>query len=245
MTTRLNQGLLMLLDSMVTSLSEVFPEKRELGGALEKLKAADRQATLTELRAALAAQAAGLRGKDPQAIFAVFQGVQALQGVRMRELWADQGFAASRQSMWQYLSTMETYATLLERLPTSLLARVEKATEGMGSDLAGLDIGRLGAEILGPVTEEEREQMRGCSGELLQSLGGAVQALGGAGGLEAMLGAGGMQALLGGGLEGLMGGQGDLGALLCGLAGSGLAGKAPACLPEAPCGAKGSKGPSQ
>lgn len=243
-----------LLENLLGGVHEVFPECHETEDALRMFRLlvkgdAQREADVVKTcHAVFREHGDAIKARDPEALFRVAEDTDLLRGLRLREKWEDPEFEeASRENLWNYVTTLKSYAELHEAVPGKVLGKIERTagelTEKLRRgelDLGTLDVAALGQAFSADFSEEELRQFESQLPQVLSSVAEVVGALGkthdGPGllgelskTLAAKAGSGEMPALLqqlgsAGELQGLlrtMGGPGELQGLLRQLGGPG------------------------
>jgi hypothetical protein len=181
---KLRQGFVLLAESLLKSVADVFPEVDDCAHALElfqalvKGNAAREDAFIRHCRTLFDAETEGLSARDPEAIFRVCDGVEVLQHLDLRSRWIDSDFSEeSKANFWQFLSALDTYSGLYCAVPTSVLGKIEGLARQLGDDmqsgqldLSRLDIGKLGQQLMGSLTKDELQQFESSSTSIYSSI---------------------------------------------------------------------------
>jgi hypothetical protein len=181
---KLRQGFVMLAESLLKSVAEVFVECNECEEALELFGTFVRGNPRREdefirlCRGLFQTESEGLAARDPEAIFRVADGISVLKTLRLRSKWEDPEFNdASKEHFWQYLQALDTYAGLYCAVPPAVLGRIETMATVLGGqlqsgslDLSRLDISQLGQQLMGSLSAEELQQFEGSSANIFASI---------------------------------------------------------------------------
>jgi len=181
---RLRQGFVGLVESLLRSVAEVFPECAateeavHLFGALVKGDEAREDAFIRQCGAALREHGDALQRRDDAGLFAVADSMSILKPLDLRKKWADPDFTQeSKAHLWQYLASLKTYADLYCALPTSVMGKIERVADSIGErlrsgslDLASMDIAGLGNELLGQLSPEELRNFEGSLPQIYDSV---------------------------------------------------------------------------
>ena len=191
---KLRLGFISLCESLLTSVSEVFPECEDTQDALELFRTAvkgDKRREhlfLVHCGELSKANAELINARDPEGIFRLMDGVEQLQGINIREKWRDAEFSeASREHFWQYVIALKTYAELYNSIPQGLLGKIEKIAGSMchklqegKMDLQNLDISEIGRTLMSSISEEDAKAFEGklpdiygCMADVMKVMGGS------------------------------------------------------------------------
>lgn len=191
---KLRLGFISLCESLLTSVSEVFPECEDTQDALELFRTAvkgDKRREhlfLVHCGELSKANAELINARDPEGIFRLMDGVEQLQGINIREKWQDAEFSeASREHFWQYVIALKTYAELYNSIPQGLLGKIEKIAGSMchnlqegKMDLQNLDISEIGRTLMSSISEEDAKAFEGklpdiygCMADVMKFMGGS------------------------------------------------------------------------
>lgn len=191
---KLRLGFISLCESLLTSVSEVFPECEDTQDALELFRTAvkgDKRREhlfLVHCGELSKANAELINARDPEGIFRLMDGVEQLQGINIREKWRDAEFSeASREHFWQYVIALKTYAELYNSIPQGLLGKIEKIAGSMchklqegKMDLQNLDISEIGRTLMSSISEEDAKAFEGklpdiygCMADVMKFMGGS------------------------------------------------------------------------
>ena len=181
---KLRQGFVLLAESLLKSIAEVFPEVDDCAQALElfqvfvKGNAEREDQFIRKCKELFSNEAESLAAKDPEAIFRVADGLEVLKALDLRAKWADPDFnEESKNHMWQFLQALDTYAGLYCAVPPGILGKIESMATVLGSqmqsgelDLSRLDIGKLGQQLMGSLTKDELHQFEGSTTNIYSSI---------------------------------------------------------------------------
>jgi len=166
---KLRQGFIVLAESLLASLLEVFPECDALDAGFQlftrvlKGDASKETAFIREFQAVLQKRAEALKSQEEEALFQAAEELPLLKNVDLRKKWGDPGFTdESKKHFWQYLSSLKIYADLFCSVPTEILGKIETVAGELSSklqagnfDFSKLDVREIGNELLGQLTQEE------------------------------------------------------------------------------------------
>jgi hypothetical protein len=201
---RLRAGFTGLCDNLLSAVADVFPECEQtahtlrLFGALVQGDADMEDKLIRKCQKAFKAQGDGIRKKEPEALFAVCEGVDALNGIDLRSKWEDEDFTPeSKENLWAYVLSLQTYSELYTCVPGTAMEKIEslaarvggQINEGGEIDFGRLDLNAFGKEIVGSMTPEEIEQLETNLPDITACVGNVASLLGaggdtGAGGLD-------------------------------------------------------------
>ena len=166
---RLRQGFISLAEALLQSVAEVFPEcdstdtAVRLFATLVKGDAEREDEFIRQCAKQLKKNAADLKDRKEEALFAVAAALPVLREVDLRSKWTDPGFTPeSKEHLWQYLAALKTYAELYCAVPTGIMGKIEHVAGDIGDrlrsgqlDLSKMDIGGIGNELLGQLSQDE------------------------------------------------------------------------------------------
>jgi hypothetical protein len=178
-----------LAENLLQSITDVFPECDETKHALELFGVmvkgdATREDSFVRLCVRLFKEnSARLKNHDEEALFAVVDGIQILQGVEIRSKWSDPDFSTeSKENMWSYLSALQTYGGLYVAVPAGVMDQIEKVAGSMNEslsngsfDLANFDFAAFGDSLLSGLSKEEVVNFEGSLPDIYACVGNVAQ----------------------------------------------------------------------
>lgn len=200
---RLREGFIVLTETLLKSVSEVFPECFMTESALKLFETmvkgnAEREDRFIRCCAQLFNEhSAALQNRDVEALFAVADGMTLLKDLDLRGKWSDPDFSeASKDHLWQYILSLKTYAELYCALPAAVMGKIERLAGDIGEklragtlDLSSINVSEVGGELLGQLSADELKTFEGNLPRIFESISQvastvASQAGGGGAGLD-------------------------------------------------------------
>ena len=193
---RLRSGFTGMCENLLSAVADVFPECDATQHALlcfrTLVKGDDalEDKFIRKCQKVFKGQSECIRKKDPEAIFAVCEGIEVLKGIDLRNKWDDEDFAEeSKANLWSYLLSLQTYADLYTCVPARAMEKIEKLASEVGSqinssgeiDLKNLDLNAFGRELVGGMTPEEIEQLESNLPDITSCVGNVAALLGSGG----------------------------------------------------------------
>ena len=189
---KLRQGFITLAETLLESISDVFPECQNTESVLRIFRAVVKGNEIIEdkfirrCQAVFKEQAEGIKNKDPKALFAVVESLDQLRDMDLREKWQDPDFAEeSRDHLWQYVAALKTYAALYTAVPRNVMGKIESVAGTIGEqlargelDLRNMDLGSIGQNLLADLSAEELSGFEGNLPEIYESLSEVAGSLG-------------------------------------------------------------------
>ncbi len=190
-TNRLREGFVALAESLLSSISDVFPECDETRSALELFRVllkgdAEREdAFVRKCTRLFKEHSARLKEHDAQALFEVVDGIELLKGLDIRAKWQDPDFTPdSKDALWQYLASLETYGSLYCAVPSGVMTRVEQVASSMAEqlaagtlDLSRLDLASFGDGLMSDLSPEDMREFESSLPELYSCVGSVASAV--------------------------------------------------------------------
>ena len=188
---KLRKGFVLLSETLLKAVAEVFPECDDTAAALGLFRRLvkddpEREAAfVASCGALLREHGAAIVARNPEGLFKLCEASPLLRELRLREKWVDEGFAEeSRQNLWQYLLALKTYADLYCSVPPTMMQKIETMASSMGDqlrngtlDLKSVDVAGLGRELVGAMDDEERRgfesklpEIYGCLSEVAAAM---------------------------------------------------------------------------
>jgi len=167
--TKLRQGFIALAEALFKSLAEVFPECDSIDAGLHlftnivKGDAEQEEKFIRRCNLAFQKHSDALKSREVEALFAASEDMPFLKEVDLRTKWTDAGFDdASKDNLWQYLTSLKLYAELFCAVPSAVMGKIESVATDLGArlqsgqlNLAQMDISSIGNELLGQLSPEE------------------------------------------------------------------------------------------
>ena len=181
---KLRQGFIGLAETLLSSISDVFPECSDTQNTLQIFRSVVKgndefeDVFIRRCQVLFQQHAEKLAVKDAEALFSIVEGLDFLRDINLRDKWEDPDFAAeSRDHLWQYVSALKTYADLYSSVPKEVMGKIEnfagkisqQLTDGE-LDLRNLDIGNIGQELMKNLSPEELEGFQGNLPQIFESL---------------------------------------------------------------------------
>lgn len=180
-----------LAETLLTSISDVFPECDETLHALQLFRVAvkgDPRAEDKFVRhcsGLFKQHSARLKEQDVKALLAVVDGIPLLKGIDVRSKWSDPDFSEeSKQNLWQYLSALNTYGSLYCAVPAGVMGRIEQVATTMSTklqegtlDIASIDIAAFGEDLMAGLSPEELKDFEGSLPDLYGCVGNVASML--------------------------------------------------------------------
>jgi hypothetical protein len=188
---RVREGFVVLSETLLVSLSEVFPECTGTSTALSVFRTlikgkSDREDGFVRSCGALFKKhSSSFKNRDTEALFALCEDSDLFREIDLRTKWLDPGFGEeSKTNLWQHLLALKTYAELYCAVPEAVMSRIEGLAGSLGDklksgtlDLAKLDISKIGQELMGAMSPEEMRTFEknlpdiyGCLNEVAQTV---------------------------------------------------------------------------
>ena len=192
---KLRQGFISLAETLLSSLSDVFPECESTARALHMFQTVIKGNETFEDEFVRRCQtlfkhhAHGIKTRDSEALFTLMESLEQLRDIDLREKWEDPDFAAeSRDHLWQYVAALKTYADLYTAVPKNVMGRIESVAGSIGEkltsgemDLRNMDLGQIGQTLLADMSPEELEGFEGNLPDIYESLSEVASTIGGGG----------------------------------------------------------------
>lgn len=173
--TKLRQGFVALAEALLKSLCEVFPEDDSLDTGLHlftNLVKGDPEKEdrfIRKCHEVFQEHAAAFKTRDEEALFAAADALPILKDVDIRGKWSDAGFdAESKEHLWQYVQSLKLYSELFCAVPSAVMGKIESVASDLGErlksgqlDLGNINIGNIGKELLGQLSQEELRSFEG------------------------------------------------------------------------------------
>ena len=193
---KLRQGFVSLAETLLSSISDVFPECQSTQSVLMlfqtmvKGNEAVEDRFIRRCHALFREHGMPLKERDPEGLFSVVESLEYLKDIDLREKWEDPDFAQeSRDHLWQYIGALKTYSNLYSAVPQNVMGKIETVAGTIGEqitrgevDLTSMDLGSIGQGLLANMSPEELANFEGSLPEIYQSLSDAAGSLGGAAG---------------------------------------------------------------
>lgn len=190
---KLRQGFVSLAESLLESISDVFPECDQTQTVLRIFRAIVKGNVVIEDRfirrchVAFNKNSEGIRAKSAEALFVIVESIEHVSEIDLREKWEDPEFTQeSKDHLWQYIATLKTYADLYTALPPNVLGQIENMAGALGEqfltgqlDLKSVDIGALGRDIMSNLSAEDIARFEGNLPEIYESITNVTRSLGG------------------------------------------------------------------
>jgi len=190
---KLRQGFVTLAETLLESISDVFPECQNTESVLRIFRAVVKGNETIEdkfirrCQAVFKEQAEGIKSKNSEALFAVVESLDHLRDMDLREKWQDPDFTEeSRDHLWQYVAALKTYADLYTAVPKNVMGKIESVAGNIGEqlargelDLRNMDLGSIGQNLLADLSAEELSGFEGNLPEIYESLSEVAGSLGG------------------------------------------------------------------
>jgi hypothetical protein len=192
---KLRQGFITLAETLLSSISDVFPEcectERALHMFLTVVKGNEtfEDEFIRRCHVLFKQHAQGLKAHDAEALFTLMESLEQLRDIDLREKWEDPDFTAeSRDHLWQYVAALKTYADLYTAVPKNVMGKIENVAGKIGEklsrgelDLRNMDLGSIGQTLLADMSAEELEGFEGNLPDIYESLSEVAGTLGGGG----------------------------------------------------------------
>ena len=181
---KLRDGFIRLTESLLTAVSQVFPECDEVDMVLRlfrnvvKKDPVKEDLLIRQWYTTMKPHKRDLEAKETETLFTALESIDAIKGIKIREKWTDPEFNdESKESMWQYLYSLNTYSNLYCCVPSRMIGKIEALAGKLcadfqnGSfDISNLDLNELGAGVTSDLTEDELNAFGNNVGEIYESL---------------------------------------------------------------------------
>jgi hypothetical protein len=182
---KIRSGFISLSESLLQSISDVFPECEDSSHALELFQTLVKGDSTTEdefihtCHKLFKENSEGITSRDPESIFNLMSSIDILKDIDLKTKWADPDFTEeSKGHFWQYLVSLDTYANLYCALPAGVMGKIESLAGDIGQrvqsgqfDLSKMDINSLGKELLGSLSSDEMRSFEGGLVNVYESVG--------------------------------------------------------------------------
>lgn len=193
---KLRQGFISLAETLLESVSDVFPECTKSESVLRIFRAFVKgnecleNTFIRRCHVLFRQHAQGIKDKDEEQLFVIVEGLDHLRDINLREKWEDPDFTEeSKNHLWQYIAALKTYSDLFTAVPAEVMGKIESVAGSIGEqitrgelDLKNMDLGSIGQNLLGNLTAEELAGFEGNLPEIYESLSEVAGVLGGANG---------------------------------------------------------------
>ena len=195
---KLRQGFVSLAETLLESISDVFPECEQTRTVLRIFRVVIKgnvgleDGFIRRCHAAFKKNSEGIKAQSADALFLIVESLEHLSEIDLREKWEDPEFThESKAHLWQYVATLKTYADLYTAVPPNVLGQIETAAGRIGEqflngqlDLKSVDIGALGRDIMANLSPEDVARFEGSLPEIYESIANVSRSLGGAEGAK-------------------------------------------------------------
>jgi hypothetical protein len=165
-----------LLKAFITELQSCFPEQRGLLlclAAFDSVVASSPTKPLEMYMEAIGPHSALLMARDPS-LFA--QPIELAGNVDLSAIWAQEDVTdATRDALWQYLSTLYILGTTIQSVPADVLSSIEKVAGECATQME--TTGRMDMNAMTSMLMSKMSEMMGGSGGDA-ALGAALSSLG-------------------------------------------------------------------
>lgn len=193
---KLRQGFISLAETLLESVSDVFPECQNTEAVLRIFRTLVKGNDVFEdqfirrCQTLFKQHAAGVKDKNAETLFKIVENLEHLRDIELREKWEDPDFTQeSRNHLWQYVAALKTYADLYTAVPKEVMGKIESVAGRIGEqlskgelDLKNMDLGAIGQNLMSNLTPEELAGFEGNLPDIYASLSDVAGALGGAAG---------------------------------------------------------------
>ena len=192
---KLRQGFITLAETLLSSISDVFPECESTETALHMFRTVVKgnetfeDEFIRRCHSLFKQHAQGLKAHDAEALFTLTENLEQLRDIDLREKWEDPDFSSeSREHLWQYVAALKTYADLYTAVPKNVMGKIENVAGSIGEkltrgelDLRNMDLGSIGQTLLADMSPEELEGFEGNLPDIYESLSEVASTIGGGG----------------------------------------------------------------
>lgn len=182
---KLRQGFVALVETLLASISDVFPECKHTLEALEffqafvKGKSAIEEQFIRLCRDLFDQHREGLASRKEETLFQIASGIQVLSAIDLKGKWSDPEFTQeSKDNLWKFIVSLDSYSQLYCSVPDGLKDKIEALASGIKQqagegtlNLGSLDIAGLGRTLIGELGEKEMQMFEGNVDKIYESLG--------------------------------------------------------------------------
>lgn len=170
---KLRQGFMTLVETLLASISDVFPECTYTAETLDffrtlvKGREAFEEQFIRLCRELFDKNERGLSERDGEALFKIAESIQILRPIDLRAKWGDPEFCEeSKANLWKFVASLDSYSKLYFSVPGSRNESPETIKGDLSTDVLSrdLDIVNLGQGFAGGPTAK--------ASDVLQSIGG-------------------------------------------------------------------------
>ena len=189
---KLREGFISLAESLLASISDVFPECKETERVLAIFRTLVKgddtfeDKFVRKCHAVFKIHADSLKQHEAEALFSVTESLDYVRDIDLRTKWEDPDFTdTSRAHLWQYIATLKTYADLYTAVPKEVMGKIESVAGNIGEqlsrgelDLAHMDLNKIGQTLLSDLTPDELSGFEGNLPDIISSMSNVAGSLG-------------------------------------------------------------------
>lgn len=182
---RLRDGFIQLVDNLLTSLVEVFPECDDtaeavrLFGVLVKGSPKNEDRFISACNVVLKENSAGIAARDPAALFRAAKSMEVLKDIDLEDKWNDPDFSdKSKDHFWMHIVALETFSDLYCSIPSGVLGRIEQMASSLGSsivdgtiDISNVSVMKMSNELLESISPEDLQSFQSNVGNVFSAVG--------------------------------------------------------------------------